>query len=434
MAQGIKQRADLTHKPNMHQGRHGWLRLTPAYSVRLVREIIDEYGYGEDARVLDPFAGTSTTPLVAAERGLNSVGVDINPFLTWFGNVKIARYGHAVQKAALVALAEVLESAVEMQPIEPPAIHNIERWWSEDVLSRLCSLRAAITHCAKTGSKVRQLLDVVFCRTMIEVSNAAFNHQSMSFADKSVATGDGGARCLREFQHYGQFVISTLTPDPVGEAEILYGDSRHLSDVVTGPFDLVVTSPPYANRMSYVRELRPYMYWLKYLTDARSAGELDWQAIGGTWGIATSRVADWEPEDEWFEPPYLTKAVESIARTKEKSGHVLSRYVRKYFYDIWHHILSLKDVMGEGGAAVYIVGNSTFYGVLVPTERVYADMLLEAGFERADARIIRKRNSKKELYEYAVEASLGTPKMRRRRRRQMGLFPARHAIGDSPRT
>jgi hypothetical protein len=50
--------------------------------------------------------------------------------------------------------------------------------------------------------------------------------------------------------------------------------------------------------MSYIRELRPYMYWLGYLQNAREAGELDWKAIGGTWGCATSRVGKWNPEYE----------------------------------------------------------------------------------------------------------------------------------------
>jgi hypothetical protein len=39
---GIEKRADYTFKYNTSLGRHGWLRLTPAYSVKLVREIIKE--------------------------------------------------------------------------------------------------------------------------------------------------------------------------------------------------------------------------------------------------------------------------------------------------------------------------------------------------------------------------------------------------------
>ena len=51
-----------------------------------------------------------------------------------------------------------------------------------------------------------------------------------------------------------------------------------------GSVDLVVTSPPYANRMSYVRELRPYLYWLRFLRTPDGAGDLDWSAVGGPGG------------------------------------------------------------------------------------------------------------------------------------------------------
>ena len=37
------------------------------------------------------------------------------------------------------------------------------------------------------------------------------------------------------------------------------------------------------------------MYWLGYLSDGRAAGELDWKAIGGTWGCATSMLNTWTP-------------------------------------------------------------------------------------------------------------------------------------------
>src|SRR6185437_15229209 len=100
----------------------------------------------------------------------------------------------------------------------------------------------------------------------------------------------------------------------------------------------VITSPPYPNRMSYIRELRPYMYWLGYLQDARSAGELDWQAIGGTWGFATSSVAKWKPEADV--PIPHRGFMEIIERIDERSP-ILSRYVHKYFYDMVKHIRGL---------------------------------------------------------------------------------------------
>ena len=62
----MKQRADLTFKHNRGLGRHGWLRLTPAYSVKLVGEILGELD-GKQV-VIEPFSGTGTTAVVSAEQ------------------------------------------------------------------------------------------------------------------------------------------------------------------------------------------------------------------------------------------------------------------------------------------------------------------------------------------------------------------------------
>lgn len=59
-----RQRADLTHRHNLMSGRHGWLRLTPAYSIKIVDEILN--AKPDSSSVLDPFSGTATTPLCAS--------------------------------------------------------------------------------------------------------------------------------------------------------------------------------------------------------------------------------------------------------------------------------------------------------------------------------------------------------------------------------
>lgn len=68
------------------------------------------------------------------------------------------------------------------------------------------------------------------------------------------------------------------------------------------------------------------------------------------------------------------------------------------------HFDGLRKVLSPGAHVHYIVGNSTFYGVVVPTEQLYAEMLREYGFEDVEVRAIRKRNSKKELVEFDVSA------------------------------
>jgi hypothetical protein len=239
---------------------------------------------------------------------------------------------------------------------------------------------------------------------MIVHSNASFNHQSMSFKKKDnfsifnqvlddiKATWDS---VVNEIYNAAQSKV--LMPP-----QAILCDARDLpSSLPHNYYTCVITSPPYPNRMSYIRELRPYMYWLGYLNAGKEAGELDWKAIGGTWGVATSNVSKWVPDSQKCIPyAGFSDIVKKIAVRSD----VLSRYVHKYFYDMIDHVNGLFIVTKSGGSINYIVGNSKFYDVLLPVEEIFAALFNEAGFTDVNIRTMRKRTSKKELYEYVVSA------------------------------
>jgi hypothetical protein len=402
--EALRQRADYTHKFNLKNGRHGWLRLTPAYSVKVVEELISQYD--RPLRIFDPFSGTATTALSAAYHGHDAVTTDINPFLVWFGQIKTAHYRTDEIEATRAACDRAID-AVDKQTVAPdpvPPIHNVDRWWDPAALLFLRRLRAALGVVSEPASPERSLLLVAFCRTLIKLSNAAFNHQSMSFKDERQPPLLPAFDLAETFRHDVRIVLQGAAENPVGSSRVLLGDARNPTATIEGPFDRIITSPPYANRMSYIRELRPYMYWLGYLAQGRDAGELDWSAIGGTWGIATSRLADWQPGSERFANDRLQTVLELIAHQRNKSGQVLANYVAKYFDDMWTHFRGLPSMLAPGAELHYIVGNSTFYGALLPVEQIYADMLHRLGFEDVAWNPIRKRNSKKELVEFDVIA------------------------------
>lgn len=401
----LRQRADYTHKVNSKNGRHGWLRLTPAYSVKVVEEIIERYVTSES--VLDPFCGTGTTALSAVNHGHDATTTDINPFLIWLAQLKTAQYSTAVlnegERAGNVALD--LAQRERVSPVAEPPINKIEKWWTEPARRFLCHLKAGIAQVAGDSGPVLNLLHIAFCRSLIKLSNAAFNHQSMSFKDGAQCELDLNLEVGAAFLDDLKFVLDGAAQNPPCSASVVLGDARDLPNCLDAKFDLVVTSPPYANRMSYIRELRPYMYWLGYLVNGRDAAELDWLAIGGTWGVATSRLAHWSASDDCWTPDSLAGVLLDISHGDNKNGTLLANYVAKYCEDMSRHFAGLRRVLNPGAQVHYIVGNSSFYGVLVSTEQVYATMMLEYGFEDVDVRAIRKRNSKKELIEFDVSAT-----------------------------
>ncbi len=420
----LGRRDHLTFRGNVAFGRHGWLRLTPAYSLHFVRELLKQSG--PDEFVLEPFSGTGTTPLACASLGIRCHAVDINPFLVWLGNLKLTRFVDGTARAVRAAASRIADHARDPDAAAwKPELHQIEKWWDVPTLHTLAALCEAIRNPSRNRAPaVSDLLSIGFCRVMIQSANVSFGHQSMSFKkrDEDASLMDEtpdrvAARLVDAFVAATTEVADSLDVEPpAADCRVLLGDSRDLPGVLSDSgarYTAVITSPPYPNRMSYIRELRPYMYWLGYLSDGRAAGELDWRAIGGTWGCATSMLSTWTPNGHGEIPfPHFDRIIRDIG-----NGHaLLGRYVHKYFEDIKRHILGLKRMLAPGARCHYIVGNSKFYDTMLPVEGIYAALFEDAGFVDVSVETIRKRTSKKELFEFIVHAHASKTKLGARRR------------------
>jgi DNA modification methylase len=395
----------LTFKANRDNGRHGWLRLTPAYSVHLVKELVTHCS--QEDLALDPFCGSGTTALVCAQAGIPCHTIDINPFLVWLANAKCVAYSREVIEMTDVLLNNALVEVDDThQNAWTPAIKDISKWWEPEILKLLAQVFEKFNN-SMLPERVRFLLFMIFCRASIELATVSFGHQSMSFKKKISSSMwldvPAKVRFRTVFHRVGTEVLLSAN-EPLQEdlAQAFLGDSRQLLKVLPYTnYTTVITSPPYPNRMSYIRELRPYMYWLGYLESGRQAGELDWQAIGGTWGCATSKLMSWIPDINCKVP--FNEYDEVINKISQRS-RVLGLYVAKYFEDVVQHIRSLKEVLVPGAKLFYVVGNSKFYDVMLHTEQIYAAIFHEEGFRDINIRTIRKRTSKKELFEYIVSA------------------------------
>ncbi|WPD21453.1 MAG: DNA adenine methylase [Candidatus Electrothrix scaldis] len=399
----IQQRPDYTFKYNTKLGRHGWLRLTPAYSVKLVREIISHLP--EHAFILDPFSGTATTGLVAAEHGISAHCFDINPFLIWLGNAKCRIYHKSELKTVEDGVHTVLANYKKILHEENwlPNIHNITRWWRRYTLKVLSALRQTLVdEFGEPDNNVSALAWISFCRLIIETSSAAFNHVSMSFHEEAAAFEADQIESL--YLEIFNRIVQSAEDIFTGSASIHFVDSRNIVAVDKVKYTHVVTSPPYPNRISYIRELRPYMYWTKFLDTAREAGELDWKAIGGTWGVATSRLQTWK-SNAAESPDSLLPVISRIIEAEGKNSLLMANYVWKYFHDMQLHLQSLRRHLSKGSVLCYIVGNSSFYGVQVHAEKLLEESMNSLGFTNIGSKVVRKRNSKKELFEYCVYAT-----------------------------
>ncbi|WP_052887600.1 hypothetical protein [Thermogemmatispora carboxidivorans] len=408
----LRRNHHFSFQGNRPETRYGWLKLTPAHSVTLIKELLAGLPPG-DSLVLDPFCGTGTTALACAEEGIPCETTDINPFLVWLAQTKTYPFSRAEIELFMTAASDIaaeLSRPGSTSSAWKPSLYQIEKWWDASYLEVLARLFEAIQSRSKLLPRASlDLLHLAFCRTLMAHSRAGPGHQSLSFRPAptgyyaaSLFEDTPCAEVLATWQQATQSLAAAAYSPIKVIPRCILGDARALrSSLGQERYTLVLTSPPYPNRISYIRELRPYMYWLGYLKNGREAGELDWLAIGGTWGSATSQLNRWEP------PPSLTIPFDDfptlLARIADKS-QILSKYVHKYFCDMYLHVQEIKQVLRSSGKIYYIIGNAKFYDVMIPVETIFAAMLGSQGFCEIEITTLRKRSSKKELFEYVISA------------------------------
>ncbi len=391
---------------------HRWYRLTPSFSPNLADDIADHFQLGKNDLVLDPFSGVATVPLCMKYRGISACSVEINPYLHFVGTVKtrtyidldaiercfadfIRAYRRGVEKSQLTANPA---SFLWEHQADIPRISKPKRWWSPGNLAQLVRLRQLVsTYDAK--AEHLDLIKMGILGILIPVSNAKHNHVSLTFAGKPLPTVDV-VDTLQTKYHEMITDLQAVSGSPCAEVTVYKGNSKELTAVLPKrrKVSAIITSPPYPNRFSYARETRPHMFFFDFIKDAKSVGQLETDAIGGTWGKATSVLARGVAPCNELVQSVLAPYVHGI----HKNGDLMAYYVTKYFNDMYAHAEQIDRVCKRRCQLAYVIGNSKFYDNPLPSDEILARIFEYFGFilDRIDR--MRRRQSKKGLYEAVV--------------------------------
>jgi hypothetical protein len=391
---------------------HRWYRLTPSFSPRLAHDIADHFKLFKADLVLDPFSGVGTVPLCMKYRGIPACSVEINPFLYFVGTVKTRTYKDIDEiEACFKKFIDAYRNALRNVPFQSkaetylkehaadiPRINFPERWWSPGNLAQLICLRKLVSS-IQTMPPHGDLVKMGVLGILVPVSNAQHNHVSLTFADKPLPTIDVAEVLQQQFKDMvtDLRVVAEL---PAADTTMYRGNSKELASILPKgkKISAVITSPPYPNRFSYARETRPHLFFFDFIKSARAVGQLETEAIGGTWGKATSVLAHGvKPKNSLIEcllGPYLHGI--------NANGNLMANYVVKYFNDIYDHAAQIAEVCKKQARLAYVIGNSKFYGHPLPSDEILAAIFGHFGFELEGIDRMRKRQSKTGLYEAVV--------------------------------
>jgi len=262
---------------------------------QLVETLLTRY-VPPGGRVLDPFAGSGTTLVQSLESGRDATGIDVAAFNCLLMRVKTARYNEFVLES------EVRDALGRVEPVDSsfqglsPGQGYVGRWFAPRAAAELLAFHEIVTDYSHAD-----VLRVVLARAARSARLTA--HFDLDFPREPQREPYWCHKHKRECRpveradHFiRRYALDTLARikafarvrEPGAEASVIHGDTRELA-VEGGPFDAVVTSPPYPGLIDYHEQHR-YAYELLGLDDRR---ELEvGAAAAGTSKRALAAYAD----------------------------------------------------------------------------------------------------------------------------------------------
>ena len=371
-----------------------WHRFKEAFPPELIKQAVSQ-SVIEVNSCLDPFGGSGTTALACQILGIDSVTVEVNPFLADVIRAKLTRYDLDL---LITALAEVRRSARKCQadPLEyfgyvPTTFlerPGSERWlFNRDIAENLAGILASIT--SLEYSDARRLFRVITGGLLAEVSNVTVSGKGRRYRKNWATAAPVPEQVHDAFSERAENAIRDIqrfAGRPRTSWAVMHGDARQVRP--EGPFDLAVFSPPYPNSFDYTDVYNLELWMLGYL----KVGD-DNRALRNS--TLASHV---QLRREYPDMPAGSTTLADVAAALDRvKGSLWNRWIPQmvggYFADLLVVMRSVMSQLADSAQCWIVVGDSRYAGVSVPVGRILVELATSEGWTVKSSDPIRHMKS-----------------------------------------
>jgi len=372
---------------------HRWFKYREGYSPGLVHAFLD----ANEKIVLDPFCGSGTTLVCAKQKGINSVGVDVNPLSTFVSRVKTYQF----TRKDLIELKELSRNILiaNVEPDDPPKLRIIKKVFPDDILDYMLRLKVKIN--SVVNNKLRDTLFLGWLAILESVSNTKKEGNGIKYRSTR-RTKNGYVHIpdsVWQREYYGKdklgFVRKKIQSQfhsmlrdienycinlPEISTEIFTNDSTQLRNILNEEkFSLVIFSPPYANCFDYFEIFKVELWMGDFIESYEDIRKLRKKSIGTLWQELPSHGMNLEE---------LNEILNLFEERKMWDKKIISMLVG-YFSNMEAVLRQIYDILMPNRKCVIVVGNSAYSNVLIPTDLLLSKIGKEVGFEKAKLIIAR---------------------------------------------
>ena len=362
-----------------------WSNGYASFSEEFVTNVLEWVGVGPDCLLLDPMAGTGTVLLEAQRRGIPCIVADLNPMFALLNSLK----GRALLSRQDQIIGKCTEFAERLRRVEreiPKGSQQSAGWFSDRQLELIRRMRALVGLNLSSLSRPRFVshssapsavadrfivgaLALAAREFALYVGSSNRTWLKPGGIDTMVSVSDCFTRQAGLMMHALDDAYRGMASTRSPKYCSLWSSALSLP-LPARSVDLILTSPPYPNRMDYMRMSGPSVQLLDRLYD------LDLGRLGGEM-IATNKVRHLAPDARpvnlrGTDGRYLTKLLTMIRDERKSDGSPVHGgrtyyypYFAAYFWSLQRFLREAARVITVDGAVVLVVQDSFRRGIQI---------------------------------------------------------------------
>ena len=361
------------HGENSRYASHDLHAFAAKFPPQLPRAFIRGLTEPGDS-VLDPMMGSGTTVVEALLEQRKGIGLDIDPLAIHLCNVKttpvdvdeIRDVSTRVINRANTLLKEItvvdhyLATKFDKQTRE-----FIDYWFNPVTQRELASLIIAIQESG--NNPITRFLELVFSSIIITKSGGVSRARDLAHSRPHLDETKVPKSAIDQFAIKLRKNLTSISKlkGKSTQSTVIEGDSRQLP-FVDEAIDLIVTSPPYANAIDYIRAHKFSLVWFgKSIEDL---SELRSKYIG------SERIGN-------FNYSLLGDRTERVIRILAERDRKKAAMLRKYFLEMKITLCEMYRVLRKDSAAIVVVGSSVMRNFDVETHLGLTEIAANVGFD-----------------------------------------------------
>jgi hypothetical protein len=373
----------VNFKNNARTPVHRWYYFKEGYSHELVEKLLTEFEIKNRSTVLDPFAGSGTTLLECQWKGVNSKGIDINPFFTFVQRTKLDWFKYNLEELR-TEIKKLFKIQVKEPNIKAPELSSFSKVYLPKVLEQLLFFKEIVVDLDDGLTKNFLLLGLA--SILEEVSLIKKDGKGLKFVEGRRAVSIKKVflnqlnNMFADIRHLKSSFFHSVNN---AEGEVFTADTRKEIDFIDkDSIDLIMFSPPYLNTFDYTEVYKLELWFLDYVKNYA-----EFKALRAT-TLRSHNLCRWELTNIW-EHDLLEQILKEVKKGNLWSD-IIPVMIKGYFDDMFLSMRQLRRVLKPGAHCLIVVGNSSYANIPIPTDLFLAKVGEDAGFEPIEIRVARQ--------------------------------------------